>query len=31
MIGADDLPQGYEISTAADLIDLAAEAKVISL
>ncbi len=31
MIGADDLPQGYTISTAADLIDLAAESKVISL
>lgn len=30
LIGADDLPQGFEISTAAVLIDLSAEAKVFS-
>lgn len=28
MIGEDDLPQGFRISTGATLIDLAAEAKV---
>ncbi|WP_243438893.1 DsrE family protein [Fundidesulfovibrio soli] len=30
LIGADDLPAGFEISTAAVLIDMAVEAKVFS-
>jgi len=30
LIAADDLPQGFEISTAATLIDLSVEAKVFS-
>lgn len=30
LIGAEDLPQGFEISTAGVLIDLAVEAKVFS-